>query len=110
MEMENAGEIDIVIMAARIDSDSAVHLEKSFNNLLSMGTKKIVCDFSGTSYISSAGLRVLLSVTKTLVRSNGRIALCALCPNVMAVFTVAGFDQIIPIYRTRDDAIKKMSE
>jgi anti-anti-sigma factor len=101
--------IDIVAMADRIDSDSAGVLEKALNNLLAEGSKIILCDFSGTSYISSAGLRVLLSVTKTLLRSKGRMALCSLRPNVNEVFTISGFNQIIPIYYTREDAIKMLS-
>ena len=109
MEITRIGEIDCVQVMGRVDSDTAGVLEKTLNNLLEMGSKEIVCDFSSTTYISSAGLRVLLSVTKTLIRSQGRIVLCSLRPNVNEVFRVAGFNQIIPIYPTRDAAIKILS-
>ena len=69
MEITRTGEIDIVPMMVRVDSDTAGVLEKTLNSLMTAGSKKILCDFSATTYISSAGLRVLLSVTKTLVRS-----------------------------------------
>jgi len=97
-------------MMVRIDSDTAGVLEETLNSLVAAGSKKILCDFSATTYISSAGLRVLLSVTKTLVRSQGRIALCTLRPNVIEVFKIAGFNQIFQIYPTREPAIKVLSE
>ncbi|MEI6292112.1 MAG: STAS domain-containing protein [Methanomicrobiales archaeon] len=109
MEIARFGEIDIVTMMVRVDSDTAGVLEKSLNGLMATGSKKIVCDFSTTTYISSAGLRVLLSVTKTLVRSEGRIVLCSLRPNVNEIVTIAGFNQIIPIFPTRESAIRLLS-
>jgi anti-anti-sigma factor len=109
MEITRIGEIDSVTMMGRVDSDTAGVLEKTLDSLVATGSKEILCDFSATTYISSAGLRVLLSVTKTLVRSQGRIVLCSLRPNVTEVFTIAGFNQIIPIYPTRDAAIRILS-
>jgi anti-anti-sigma factor len=102
-------EIDSVTMMGRVDSDTAGVLEKTLNNLISAGSKEIVCDFSSTTYISSAGLRVLLSVTKALARSQGRIVLCSLRPNVAQVFAIAGFNQIMKIFPTRDAAIKVLA-
>jgi len=109
MDIMRIDEIDIVTMMERIDSDTAGVLEKTLNNLVVSGSKVILCDFSSTTYISSAGLRVLLSVTKTLVRSHGKVVLCSLRPNVIQIFTIAGFNQIIPIYPSRDAAIKILS-
>jgi anti-anti-sigma factor len=109
MEITRIGKIDIVSLVERVDSDSAGPLEKTLNNLVATGSNVILCDFSATAYISSAGLRVLLSVTKNLVRSQGRLAICSLRPNVMQIFTVAGINQVIPVYPTRDEAIRKLS-
>lgn len=109
MEIARLNEVDIVTMMVRVDSDTAGVLEKSLTSLLETGSKKIVCDFGATTYISSAGLRVLLSVTKTLVRSEGRIVLCSLRPNVNEIFKIAGFNQIIPVFPTREAAIRHLS-
>jgi anti-anti-sigma factor len=106
MEITRIGTIDSVTMMGKVDSDTAGVLEKTLTDLITGGSKEIVCDFSSTTYISSAGLRVLLSVTKTLARSQGRIVLCSLRPNVAQVFVIAGFNQIMKIYPTRDAAIQ----
>ncbi len=109
MEITRIETIDCIAMMERVDSDTAGVLEKTLNNLVATGSKEIVCDFSATTYISSAGLRVLLSVTKTLIRSHGRLVLCSLRPGVTEVLIIAGFNQIIPIYPTLDAAIKILS-
>lgn len=109
MEITRFGDIDIVSMMQRVDSDTAGVLEKTLNTLVATGSKKILCDFSATAYISSAGLRVLLSITKALKRSQGRIVLCSLRPNVNEVFSIAGINQVVPVSPTRETAIKILS-
>jgi len=109
MEITRIDGIDIVSTMERVDSESAAVLEEKLNNLVATGSDTILCDFSSTAYISSAGLRVLLSVTKTLARTRGRIVICSLRPNVIQVFTVAGINQIIPVYPTREVAIRTLS-
>ncbi len=109
MEITRIETTDSVTMMERIDSDTAGILEKTLNNLVATGSKTIICDFSATTYISSAGLRVFLSITKKLAQSQGRIVLCSLRPNVHEVFRIAGFNQIIQIYSTREAAIKILS-
>lgn len=109
MQVTKTGEIDIITIMERVDSDTAGELEKTLNNILTKGSKKLLCDFASTAYISSAGLRVLLSVSKTLLRSKGRIVLCSLRPNVYEVFKIAGINQIIPILPSKDAAIKLLT-
>lgn len=109
MEFSRAAGVDILTVMPRVDSDSAPALENTLNSLLAGGSTRILCDFSGTSYISSAGLRVLLSVAKTLMRSRGKIALCSLRPGVSEIIKIAGINQIIPVFPSREPAIFALS-
>jgi anti-anti-sigma factor len=109
MEITRFGDIDIVSIMGRVDSETAGILEKTLNSLVTAGSKKILCDFSATAYINSAGLRVLLSVTKALKRTQGSIVLCSLRPNVNGIFSIAGINQVVPVYSTREEAINKLS-
>jgi stage II sporulation protein AA (anti-sigma F factor antagonist) len=52
---------------------------------------------TGLSYISSAGLRVLLVVAKKVQQQHGKVALFGLSANVREVFTISGFDTIFSI-------------
>ncbi|SMD05288.1 STAS domain-containing protein [Sporomusa malonica] len=109
MEVNKVGEITVVTILTRVDANSAKAVETKMSELLSGGTKKIVCNFSQNEYISSAGLRVFLSVLKTMRKSGGSIALCSLRPQVSEVFDMAGFIPLFTICDTADEAIQQLS-
>jgi anti-anti-sigma factor len=66
-------------------------------------------DFSKIDYISSAGLRALLTVVKRLKESGGRLAICLLTDQVREVFKVSGFDAVVEIYPDQESALQKLS-
>jgi anti-anti-sigma factor len=53
--------------------------------------------FQASPYISSAGLRVLLSARKKVQPLNGTVVLCGLQPFVREVFEMTGFTRIFPV-------------
>jgi serine/threonine-protein kinase RsbW len=69
------------------------------------GTRNILLDMSGVTFMSSSGLRALLLVRKELIGKGGELRLCELQPQVYEVFAITGFTQVFAIHRTRDDAI-----
>ncbi len=65
----------------------------------------LVLDLSGVSYLDSAGVGSLVSLFVTR-RSNGRtFALAALTPQSSAVVTVAGLQNLLPVYKTLEEAL-----
>lgn len=109
MKTHKVGEIAVVTVLSRVDANSAKEVEKGMSELLNGGAKKIICDFSGNEYISSAGLRVFLSVLKTMKKTNGSIVLCSLRPHVREVFDMAGFTPLFTMSDSVDEAIKQLS-
>jgi anti-anti-sigma factor len=71
--------------------------------------KKIIFDFSKTDYIASVGLRVLLSITRDIMKAGGRVALSGLRPADIRVFEMAGFTSIFTICGSQADALRKMA-
>ena len=65
----------------------------------------MVLDFEGISYISSAGLRVVLLVAKTLQKQKAKMAVCSLSESIREIFEISGFDKIIPVHGSRADAV-----
>lgn len=90
----------------RLDSNTSQGFEQKIFDAISEGVKKMVIDFKDIDYISSAGLRVILKATKILARDNGKIMLCDMQDYVKEVFEIAGFDAILPIVPTLDDALE----
>jgi anti-anti-sigma factor len=105
MDLTAPPDVTIVALPVRIDAVGAQDVETQFGGLLDCGARKLVADFSGTEYISSAGLRVFLATLKTLEKEQGRIVLCSLAPFVAEVFEISGFSALFEIAGGRDEAI-----
>lgn len=89
------GEKMIVSVTGRLDTTTAPKLEEELGGSLD-GITELKLDFSGLEYISSAGLRVLLSTQKTMNR-QGSMELTGVNEMVMEVFEVTGFSEILTI-------------
>ena len=108
MEVRTSGGVKVVTIVPRFDAYTSKEVEATLSNLIQGGANRLLCDFSGTEYIASAGLRVLLSAAKSLQRSKGQMAICSLKPYVYEVFETAGFTQIFKIYASEEEAIKNL--
>ena len=82
-----------VALDGRLDTTTAPELENFIRNNYD-GTGSIVIDCEKLSYISSAGLRVLLAAQK---KTNGAMKLTNVCELVMEVFEMTGFADILVI-------------
>ena len=105
---EKENEISIFKLQGRLDSNTAPDFEKRVFDAIEDGSKHMVLDFENLDYISSAGLRVILKTSKHLKVSDGTIVICSMQDYVREVFEIAGFDALLPIVATRDDALKML--
>ena len=97
MEMiktKNGGDLTIALKG-RLDTTTAPQLESELRTALS-GITELVFDLKDLAYISSAGLRVLLSAQKTMNRQGDMIIRNA-SPDIMDIFEVTGFVDILNI-------------
>lgn len=79
----------------RLDTTTAPALEVEVKNSLE-GLKSIIFDLEGLEYISSAGLRVLLSAQKSM-NKQGTMKLVNVNEVVMEVFEITGFVDVLTI-------------
>ena len=91
---KNAAETVIEIVG-RLDTITAPALDKTINEDIG-DTKNLVLDVKGMEYISSAGLRVLLSAQKKM-QKIGSMKVINVCAEVMDVFEMTGFADILVI-------------
>ena len=85
----------IIEIVGRLDTITAPALDKTINEDIG-DTKNLVLDVKGMEYISSAGLRVLLSAQKKM-QKNGSMKVTGVCAEVMEVFEMTGFADILVI-------------
>ena len=95
IEIKKNAEETIVELAGRLDTTTAPALDKTICNDIE-DTKNLVLDFKNLEYISSAGLRVLLSTQKKM-QKNGSMKLINVCEEIMEVFEMTGFADILTI-------------
>lgn len=84
-----------ITIEGRIDTTTAPQLESELRTSVS-GITELYLDFAGVEYISSAGLRVLLSAQKVMNR-QGKMVISHVNETVMDVFDVTGFVDILTI-------------
>ena len=85
----------IIEIVGRLDTITAPALDKTINEDIG-DTKNLVLDVKGMEYISSAGLRVLLSAQKKM-QKIGSMKVTGVCEEVMEVFEMTGFADILVI-------------
>jgi anti-sigma B factor antagonist len=108
MDVRTIEDIAIAGIVRRFDAYTANEVEESLKDIMEKGTKKILCDFSQTEYIASAGLRVLLSAAKNLKKVDGQIVMASLKPFVQEVFEISGFTQIFKIFNSQEEALRAL--
>lgn len=85
----------VFTLSGRLDTVTAPELEKELKDSLS-GITDLILDFENLEYISSAGLRVLLSAHK-IMSAQGSMKLVNVNEIVQEVFEVTGFTDILTI-------------
>lgn len=102
---ETIDRVLVVSLRGRLDTLTAAEAERLLSALIDADEHRIVLDLAELVYVSSAGLRTLLSTAKRLAKVQGALALCALQPAVHDLFIVSGLDGILKILKTQTDAI-----
>ncbi len=90
----NGNELTITL-EGRLDTSTAPQLESELNQSIG-GIEKLVFDFAGLEYLSSAGLRVLLGAQK-IMNKQGEMIVRNVNETIMEIFEVTGFCDVLII-------------
>ena len=105
---EREGDTLVIKVDGRIDGANARAFQSDLEAAIEDTDRTVVLDFESLSYISSAGIRVILMTAKMLQRRDGVFALCALSDPIREIFQISGFDKIIPIHASVDEVISAL--
>ncbi len=95
----------VVALEGRVDANTVREFERAINVVSKACKLAMILDCRKLDYISSAGLRVVLGLSKSLRQKGAELGLCAVTEPVRKVFNVSGFDQIIPVRDTQAEAL-----
>jgi anti-sigma B factor antagonist len=107
INVKASGQVTVVELAGDIDSNTAPQAQERILPLLQPAVK-ILLDMSGVEYMSSAGLRMLLSMYRQVSRQNGGIVLVGLAEGIKDTMSVTGFLNFFTIRDTVDDGLKAL--
>lgn len=87
----------IAILSGKLDAESSGVFNDWFHDRIAAGDKRFILNFGGISYLSSAGLRAVLALKRTLDNNNGHLVVCGLYGVARQVFQVAGLLKVMQI-------------
>jgi len=111
MEINHKLENGILIVAidGRLDASTAPVAEGEIKKMLEGEENRLLFDLSGLEYLSSGGLRVILSAAKEIRRRDGKVALAALEEYVYEIFEISGLTAMIPIKDSVEEGLKEVA-
>jgi anti-sigma B factor antagonist len=108
IDVRSDGSALVVSVTGRIDTLSSSEFQKRMEELLEQAPQQLVLDLCRLEYVSSAGLRSIIVITKKIVSQGGKLACCALQPVVRDVFEVSGINTKIPVFDSVNEATVEM--
>ena len=95
----------VLMPEQRIDGSNAT----KFHDTLSLAIKNtdgsLLLDMERLTYVSSAGLRVILIASKTLENRDMKLLVCSLSVKVRRIFQISGIDKMVETHNAREEAI-----
>jgi anti-anti-sigma factor len=103
--VDTRNDVSVVAVAGSIDALTAPELSAAFDERVRSGQVRLVADFSGVDYTSSAGLRALLGTMKGARSGGGDLRLAGVRDEVNRVLEMSGFTTILKVFDTVDEAV-----
>lgn len=101
--------VPIATLTGRIDSANSMDCHDALKSGIGPDDESLLLNMGGVTFLSSAGLRVLLMLAKKFTGPGKTFALCELKDHINEVITVSGFSQIIQIHDTQAEAISAIT-
>ena len=88
----------ILRISGRMDDSSMSEFDRQCDALIHAGNRQFIVNLSGVEYISSEGLRSLLSASNKLKSVGGTLVLCSLTSTLKEILAIAGLERLIPVF------------
>ena len=99
-----AKDINLVYITGDLDAPGGLAIKDELEAYVADNLTTCIFDLAGVNYMSSYGLRVLLTVAQILQNGGGQLHIAAPNARVMDVLAVSGYDSLFPVHHSLDDA------
>jgi anti-anti-sigma factor len=100
--------VSVLRVVGRIDASTAPQFEQTLNDYINAGRYLLVLEMDGTDFLSSAGVRTLISAQKAAKPHNGKVAIAQPSQRVTEVLDLAGLRPLFPIFDTTEAAVGEL--
>ena len=104
------GTILVLLPKGRIEAPDIEEFEKPIQERILNGELNIIIDLAEVEAIDTAGIHSLLAIAAKLVIRQGKLVLCGLGKNVLAIFKVTSSDQVVQIVDTYEEAVESFRQ
>ena len=101
--------IDILCLSGRLDTNTSAEADAALKQMVAEGSLRILLNVENLDYISSSGLRVMISALREMKKRQGDLKISSLKPRVKEIFHMAGFDRLFLLYDTEEAAVQGFS-
>jgi anti-anti-sigma factor len=108
--VEHQNQALVVAANGRVDSSNAAVFQQELTAATDDSNQSVILDLEGLSYLSSAGLRVILLIAKSQRTKDAGFAVCSPSDPIREIFEISGFTQIIPVHATKDEAVAALKK
>ena len=105
IHMHKEWDVDVMTVFGRVDAERAPEIEAVGKKILETPYQKLLINMSAVQYLSSAGLCALLNLGKVATAKHGRLFLCSPSAQVKQILKLSGFDKILAIRDSVQDAL-----
>jgi len=95
----------VIALTGEVDLYTAPEFKQQLLDAISTGAKYVVVDLTGTTFIDSTTLGVLVGGIKRLRGQEGQLSLVCSDRNIAKIFEITGLDRVFQIYPARDEAL-----
>jgi stage II sporulation protein AA (anti-sigma F factor antagonist) len=105
LQEERVGDTCVVVATGRLDGSASGAFADRVGGLIDGANRKLLVDFAGVDFVSSAGLRAVLAMIKKVRAAGGAFALCGVQAHVREVLDIGGFTSMLSIHGGRADGL-----
>jgi anti-sigma B factor antagonist len=110
VDAATAGGVGVFVAGGEIDYAASPLLREHIARHIKAGTRHLVIDLSGATFIDSTTIGVLMGAVGSLREAcGGTLAVVCVDENVLKILEISGLQAAIAVYRTREDALSALA-
>ena len=98
-----------IVLTGRLDSGTVGAVETPFTATIAASGRSAVLDLTALEFLSSLGIRLLLSAARVVSRRGGKVVLFGAQPMVAEVLAAMALDQVLPLVATEDEELARLA-